>query len=52
MGNLAPLARTYPAGVTSWIEVTQPDVEAAVVFYGGLFGWQLEDVLPPDAPAR
>jgi predicted enzyme related to lactoylglutathione lyase len=34
MGNLEPLARTYPAGVTSWIEVTQPDVEAAIAFYG------------------
>ena len=51
MGNLEPLARTYPAGVTSWIEATQPDVEAAVAFYGGLFDWELEDVLPTDAPA-
>ena len=51
MGNLGPLARTYPAGVTSWIEVTQPDVEAAAAFYGGLFDWELEDV-PTDVPAR
>ena len=52
MGNRQPLARTYPAGVTCWIETTQPDVDAAVAFYGGLFGWSFEDVLPPDAPAR
>ena len=52
MGNPEPLARTYPAGVTSWIETTQPDVDAAVAFYGGLFGWAFEDVLPPDAPSR
>ncbi len=52
MGNLEPLARTYPAGVTCWIEVSQHDVEAAVAFYGGLFDWEFEDVLPTDVPAR
>ena len=52
MGNLQPSARTYPAGVTCWIETTQPDVEAAMAFYGGLFGWAFEDVLGRDAPAR
>jgi predicted enzyme related to lactoylglutathione lyase len=38
--------------VTSWIEVAQPDVEAGMTFYGGLFGWEIADVLPPDAPGR
>lgn len=52
MGNLRPLARTYPHGVTSWIEVEQPDVDAGVAFYGNLFGWQFEDVLPEGAPGR
>ena len=52
MGNLEPLARTYPAGVTSWVEVAQQDVDAGIAFYGGLFGWEFEDVLPPDAPGR
>ncbi len=52
MALLEPLARTYPAGVTSWIETRQPDVDAAIAFYGGLFGWEFEDVLPPDAPGR
>lgn len=44
--------RTYPRGVTCWIDVSSPDVSAATEFYGGLFGWTFEDVLPPDAPDR
>ncbi|WP_426244304.1 VOC family protein [Nocardioides sp. LHG3406-4] len=52
MGDLEPIARTYPAGVTCWVECEQPDPAAAEGFYGGLFGWQFEDVLPVDAPGR
>lgn len=52
MGNLEPLARTYPAGVTCWIESQQHDVDAAIAFYGGVFSWEFEDRLPPDAPGR
>ncbi len=37
----------YPAGVPCWIDIGQPDPEAAVAFYGGLFGWELEDRMPP-----
>src|SRR5690242_20033788 len=44
--------RTYPQGVTCWIDVSTPDVDAATEFYGGLFEWTFEDVLPPDAPDR
>ncbi|MFF1254995.1 VOC family protein [Pseudarthrobacter sp. NPDC058329] len=44
--------RTYPQGVPSWIDTEQPDVEAATKFYGGLFGWTFEDVMPPGAPGR
>lgn len=44
--------RTYPQGVPSWIDTDQPDVEAAVEFYGGIFGWTFQDVMPPDAPGR
>lgn len=44
--------RTYPQGVPCWIDTEQPDVEAAAAFYGGLFGWTFEDVLPPGAPGR
>jgi uncharacterized protein len=44
--------RTYPAGVTSWIDLECVDVDAAKAFYGGLFGWTFEDVAPPSAPYR
>jgi predicted enzyme related to lactoylglutathione lyase len=42
----------YIPGVPCWIDTTQPDPEAATAFYGGLFGWEFEDVMPPDAPGR
>ena len=45
-------ARTYPQGVPCWIDTEQPDVETAVEFYAGLFGWTFEDVMPPGAPGR
>ena len=44
--------RTYPHGVPCWVDTEQPDVEAATKFYGGLFGWTFEDVMPPGAPGR
>jgi len=42
--------RTYPHGVTCWIDSQQPDLEAASEFYAGLFGWTLTDAVPADAP--
>jgi predicted enzyme related to lactoylglutathione lyase len=42
----------YIHGVPCWIDTTQPDPEAATRFYGGIFGWEFEDVMPPDAPGR
>ncbi|MDE3131620.1 MAG: VOC family protein [Acidobacteriota bacterium] len=42
----------YIPGVPCWIDTTQPDPDAAAVFYGGLFGWELEDAMPPDAPGK
>jgi predicted enzyme related to lactoylglutathione lyase len=45
-------ARTYPEGVTSWIDIERRDVEAAQAFYGGLFGWTFTDATPPGASAR
>ncbi len=42
----------YPAGVPCWVDVEQPDPDAAAEFYGGLFGWQFEDVMPEGAPGR
>ena len=42
----------YIPGVPCWIDTSQPDPEAAVEFYRGLFGWEFEDVMPPDAPGK
>jgi predicted enzyme related to lactoylglutathione lyase len=42
--------RTYPAGVTSWIDVEVGDLAAAQDFYGDLFGWTFETATPPDLP--
>jgi uncharacterized protein len=42
----------YPQGVPCWIDTSQPDPQAATEFYGGLFGWEFEDVMPADSPMR
>jgi uncharacterized protein len=42
----------YIPGVPCWIDSAQPDPEAAVAFYRELFGWELEDVMPPESPQR
>jgi uncharacterized protein len=42
----------YPPGVPCWVDTGQPDPEAAARFYGGVFGWELEDQMPPDSGAR
>ena len=44
--------RTYPHGVTCWVDVEQPDLDAAREFYGGLLGWDFTVATPPDAPGR
>jgi predicted enzyme related to lactoylglutathione lyase len=43
--------RTYPQGVSCWVDVEAPDVGAATEFYGGLFDWTFEKVMPTGAPA-
>jgi predicted enzyme related to lactoylglutathione lyase len=42
----------YIPGVPCWIDTTQPDPDAAAAFYGGLFGWALEDAMPTGSPGR
>jgi predicted enzyme related to lactoylglutathione lyase len=42
----------YIPGVPCWVDTSQPDPEAAVDFYTGLFGWQFEDVMPPDSEGK
>ncbi len=36
----------YIPGVPCWIDTLQPDPNAAVAFYGDLFGWEFEEVMP------
>lgn len=42
----------YPAGVPCWIDSVHDDPEAAAAFYGDLFGWEMSDQMPADAPGH
>jgi uncharacterized protein len=42
----------YIPGVPCWADTSQPDPDAAAGFYGGLFGWEMENVLPADSDAK
>jgi predicted enzyme related to lactoylglutathione lyase len=42
----------YMPGVPCWVDTSQPDPEAAVAFYRGLFGWDLEDAMPPGSAGK
>ena len=41
----------YPAGVPCWIDSGRVDSTAARDFYGGLFGWEFENMSPAGQPA-
>jgi uncharacterized protein len=47
-----PERSEYIPGVPCWVDTGQPDPEAAVDFYGGLFGWEFDDVMPEEAGGR
>jgi hypothetical protein len=47
-----PERNGYIPGVPCWVDTSQPDPEAAVDFYRGLFGWQFEDVMPPGSEGQ
>jgi len=49
-GASMPERDRYIPGVPCWADTSQPDPEAAVDFYRGLFGWELEDAMPPGSP--
>lgn len=34
---------SYAAGTPCWIDLGTPDIDAAVSFYGGLFGWDIPE---------
>jgi len=42
----------YIPGVPCWVDTSQPDPKAAADFYGGLFGWEFENVMPPGSPGE
>jgi uncharacterized protein len=42
----------YIPGVPCWVDSSQPDPRAAAEFYRGLFGWDLEDQMPPESGAH
>jgi uncharacterized protein len=42
----------YIPGVPCWVDASEPDPEAAAEFYGGLFGWEFDDVMPPRSERR
>lgn len=42
----------YIPGVPCWVDTAQPDPEAALPFYGGLFGWEFEDGMPEGSGAH
>jgi uncharacterized protein len=52
MPGLMPERDGYIAGVPCAVDTSQPDPEAAIGFYGGLFGWEFEDVMPPESERR
>jgi predicted enzyme related to lactoylglutathione lyase len=39
--------RSYPGGVTSWVDLESPDLNDAKTLYGGLFGWSFVDAAGP-----
>jgi predicted enzyme related to lactoylglutathione lyase len=47
-----PEREGYIPGVPCWVDTSQPDPEAAVDFYGGLFGWEFEDSPSPGSSGR
>jgi predicted enzyme related to lactoylglutathione lyase len=41
--------KDYPNGTFCWIDLGTTDVPGAKAFYGGLFGWETEDMPPDDS---
>jgi uncharacterized protein len=44
----------YEHGVPCWVDTLQPDVDAALEFYAGVFGWEFGEsgAMPGDPPGR
>ncbi|MDQ1676594.1 MAG: uncharacterized protein QOC93_1738 [Actinomycetota bacterium] len=41
-----PERTTYPEGAPNWVDLGTPDLDAAKLFYGRLFGWTFTDTGP------
>jgi predicted enzyme related to lactoylglutathione lyase len=41
----------FDPGVPCWVQAMHPDPSAAVAFHMELFGWEADDLMPPDHPA-
>jgi uncharacterized protein len=52
MPGLMPERDGYIPGVPCWVDASEPDPEAAVGFYSGLFGWEFEGVMPPGSEGK
>ena len=44
-------AMKHPEGLFGWVDLVSTDVDAAKAFYGGLFGWDFEDIPTPMGPS-
>lgn len=42
----------YMPGVPCWVDTSQPDPDAAAAFYRDLFGWEVNDMMPPGSPGK
>jgi predicted enzyme related to lactoylglutathione lyase len=51
-GTEMPERDGYIPGVPCWVDTSQPDPEAALPFYRGVFGWEFEDVMPAGTEGR
>ncbi len=47
-----PEREGYIPGVPCWVDTSQPDPEAALPFYSGLFGWEFENVMPEGSEVK
>jgi predicted enzyme related to lactoylglutathione lyase len=41
---------SHPPGAFSWVDLATSDADGAKAFYGGLLGWDFEDMPVPDSP--
>jgi predicted enzyme related to lactoylglutathione lyase len=42
----------YIPGVPCWVDTSEPDPDAVLPFYRGLFGWEFEDVMPEGSEGK